>query len=54
MFLMTSDCGRHGNKALTYFEDTLEQTHATFDKLVQAGERLRLRIDESDLVMRRS
>ena len=32
MFVMTSGLRSARDKALTYFEDTLEQTHATFDK----------------------
>jgi putative proteasome-type protease len=36
MFVMTSGLRSARDKALTYFEDTLEQTHATFDKLYKA------------------
>ena len=36
MFLMTSGLRSARDKALTYFEETLEQTHATFDKLYKA------------------
>jgi putative proteasome-type protease len=36
MFVMTSGLRSARDKALTYFEDALEQTHATFDKLYKA------------------
>ena len=36
MFVMTSGLRSARDKALTYFEDTLERTHATFDKLYKA------------------
>jgi len=36
MFVMTSGLRSARDKALTYFEDAMEQTHATFDKLYKA------------------
>jgi len=36
MFVMTSGLRSARDKALTYFEEALEQTHATFDKLYKA------------------
>ena len=36
MFVMTSGLRSARDKALTYFEDAMEQTHASFDKLYKA------------------